>query len=591
MTDEHAGEYDLTDVPEPPPKRPVAPTEKPLPRLWKTESDDDEDAIGPRKDKPESADGEAKKSARRSSEVRRRSRTEKEKNTRKTAPATGVEKRVLIEDTPALDTYEARQRARWLVGGLVAACFLIFGYVFYQLFIYDPMRVEPTGDEPPPTVAIPPPIPKRDLDIEARSMLKRAETDAKAGRTKEAVALLENVIKSYRGTKSAAEAKEALERPKHNLPLFLDRPTVKAEQAPPPQPAPAPEPPAIVQAQPRQTKGNATLTLPDNPAELTPSRLSPLANGPAPAPGNTSPARTPIRPLPEGFTASAEAGVHSSGWPLVIIGKRDGAPMMLVPGGTFLVGNDNGPPAEGPAHQVRLSTYYIDQHEVTVRQFQLFLSETHYRGQPAHNANWTEDFRKNPSESLPMVMVNARDAQAYADWALKKLPTEAQWEAAARGGDGRLFPWGSDPKAISRPTGDWKLQPVKATPGDVSPFGVFDMGGNVLEWTRDWYDSRYYHRLPVDGADNPTGPATKPRSLEYVVKGDRKRGSAASRQGIMLEKRLTYVGFRCVLPVPDGPAFMPGPSAPGSVPPGAPPGRPPGTPPGQGNTQPPPVPF
>ena len=77
------------------------------------------------------------------------------------------------------------------------------------------------------------------------------------------------------------------------------------------------------------------------------------------------------------------SGIHESGWPLVIVGDRDGAPMVLVPGGTFSMGNNEGQPAEAPAHQVRLSTYYIDQHEVTNRQFRIFLGESHYHGQPA----------------------------------------------------------------------------------------------------------------------------------------------------------------------------------------------------------------
>ena len=305
------------------------------------------------------------------------------------------------------------------------------------------------------------------------------------------------------------------------------------------------------------------------------ARTKPLAA--APTPGNGSRVPPLIGEVPDGFTASHEAGIHSSGWPLVILSKRDGAPMVLVPAGTFLMGNDDGPPAEDPAHKVRLSTYYIDQHEVTVRQFQLFLPETHYRGHPDHVANWSEDFRKSPSDTLPMVMVNARDAQAYADWALKKLPTEAQWEMAARSTDGRLYPWGSDPKAGGRKAGDWKLQPINASAADVSPFGVHDMGGNVLEWTKDWFDSKFYRQLPLGDVDNPTGPATRPRSLELVVKGDRKSGSAASRQGMMLEKRLNYVGFRCVLPVVDQPVVTSGPVAPGSVPPAAPPGQPPGS--------------
>lgn len=598
MTDDDAGEYGLADVPEPPTKRPVPPPEKPLPRLWKTEpEDDEEDAPRSGKDKDKDkdkreTDGATKPAGR--PVARGRARADRSRERGK-ASSDGSDKRVLIEETPALDTYEGRQRVRLLVGGLAVSCVVIFGYVFYQLFIYDPMAVEATGDEPIPNVAVVA-SPNRDLEVEARTMLKRAEEDAKAGRTKEAIARLEAVAKSYKGTKTAAEAREALERPKHNLPLFLDRPAVQAEQSQPPQPVPAPAPVAIVQAQPVQTTGNATLKLPANPSELIPSQASPLAMGPVPGAAASAataggPARTPVRPLPDGFTASPEAGVHGSGWPLVIIGRRDGAPMMLVPGGTFIQGNDDGPPAGAPSHKVRLSTYYIDQHEVTVRQFKLFLSESHYRGQPAHSAGWTEDFRKNPSEALPMVMVNARDAQAYADWALKKLPTEAQWEAAARSADGRLYPWGADPKAVALAPGGWKLQPVKAVPADVSPFGVFDMGGNVLEWTKDWYDSKYYHQLRVEGAENPTGPANRPRSLELVVKGERKTGNAASRQGIMLEKRLGYVGFRCVLPVQDQPNLMPGPAAPGPIPPGAPPGQPPGSAPGQGNNQAPPVPF
>ncbi len=254
----------------------------------------------------------------------------------------------------------------------------------------------------------------------------------------------------------------------------------------------------------------------------------------------------------------------------MIVGDRDGAPMVFVPGGTFTMGNDSGQPAEGPAHKVQMSPYYIDQHEVTVRQFRLFLAETHYRGQPPHS--WSEDFRQNPSESLPMVMVNARDAQAYADWALKKLPTEAQWEMAARSTDGRLYPWGSEPSKTTRPPGASQVGPVMAVPTDVSPYGVFDMGGNALEWTKDWYDSKYYRQLPLEGVSNPAGPSAKPRSLELVVKGDRKSGSASTRQGIMLEKRLTYVSFRCVLPVAEqGGAVNAVPGAPGQAPaPGAP---------------------
>jgi formylglycine-generating enzyme required for sulfatase activity len=419
-------------------------------------------------------------------------------------------------------------------------------------------------------------------------MFDRAQENAKAGRTKEAVALLETVVKSYRGTRMADEASKALERPKQNLPLFLDRPTLKAEAAPK-LPPPEIHPTQVVTAEPKQTTGNATLIPPANPAELTPTHLSPLTM----ASTNPDAAKTPtsVRNLPNGFTAKLEAGTHNSGWPLAIVGNRDGAPMVLVPGGTFTMGNDSGLPAEAPAHNVSLSTYYIDQHEVTVRQFRLFLAEMHYRGQPPRA--WSEDFRQNSSETLPMVMVNARDAQAYSEWALKQLPTEAQWEMAARSTDRRLYPWGSEPidRAKSRAPG--QIEPVMSVPEDVSPYGARDLGGSVLEWTKDWYDSKHYRQLANSPVVNPTGPTGKPRSLELVVKGDSKSGSASVRQGIMLEKRLTYVGFRCVLTVEGkGGSVTPGSPAFGTSPATPPPGQPPANPTRPGNTsQGPDVPF
>ena len=182
------------------------------------------------------------------------------------------------------------------------------------------------------------------------------------------------------------------------------------------------------------------------------------------------------------------------------------------------MGNDGGPPRKAPAHKVRLSPYYIDQHEVTVRQFRLFLKETHYRGQPPHS--WSEDFKQDPSDSLPMVMVNARDAQAYAEWAQKQLPTEAQWEMAARCDRRPALPLGPRPdQLLPAPRDRGRLEPVKSFPEDVSPYGVYDMAGNAVEWTKDWYDSKYYRQLFSQPVDNPTGPDRQARSTQLVVKG------------------------------------------------------------------------
>ncbi len=207
--------------------------------------------------------------------------------------------------------------------------------------------------------------------------------------------MLRRVIKVYKDTPTAKASKAALDRAEQNLPLFSDRPLVVAQaEQPKPQPAPTP-PPAVVNAmpvRPEAAQGQAALVLPANPTEAVIVPPTGPATAPAqiaqqpPAAGATS---NSIRVLPPGFQASAETGIHESGWPLVIVGDRDGAPMILVPGTTFTMGNNDGQPAEMPEHRVRLSTYYIDQHEVTNRQFRLFLSEAHYHGQPA--GKWLTD--------------------------------------------------------------------------------------------------------------------------------------------------------------------------------------------------------
>ena len=414
MSDLEEGGYDLVNLPEQAehqgPKAPNKPVQ-PLPRLWKTEPDPDEEEelkeAAEAKKKQAAAEQAAQEKAQ-AAEARLRARKAKPNEPKKPPSGEGSEKKVLKEDTPALDTYQARQRGRLIIGLLIGSCVAIFGYIIYSLFIYDPNPIIVTsGDEPPAPPSVVPP-PKKDLDLEARALFGRAQEFAKAKQNDKAIQLLETVVKSYPGTRTAVEASKALERPKQHFPLFLDRPTMEAKAAPKPASPPPVQPTQVVTVQPKQTTGNATLTLPANPAELTPTHPSPLAM-------NTTTASTPrtpatVRSLPTGFTAKADAGVHSSGWPLVIVGNRDGAPMMLVPGGTFTIGNDDGSAAEGPAHKVLLATYYIDQHEVTVRQFRLFLAETHYRGQPAHTGSWSEDFRKSTSDSAPMVMVNGRDA-------------------------------------------------------------------------------------------------------------------------------------------------------------------------------------
>jgi formylglycine-generating enzyme required for sulfatase activity len=160
--------------------------------------------------------------------------------------------------------------------------------------------------------------------------------------------------------------------------------------------------------------------------------------------------------------------------------------MVLVPEGEFVMGNDNGPPDERPAHKVKLPAYYIDKYEVTNEQYKRFCDAERGGKYPvtAVDANYVTQFPK-----LPVVAVTYDDAVDFAKWAGKRLPNEAEWEKAAswdaKTGKKRLYPWGDQQNAGSANIGRMQEPLLKtggAYAGDVSPYGVFDMGGNAGEW-------------------------------------------------------------------------------------------------------------
>jgi sulfatase modifying factor 1 len=564
----------MSEIEEPDLPKPARNPVKPLPRLWKSEPDEPEDEIPGLKADGQSSKSSTKGSDGASSESAAKTGTsggKPKKKKAKESAASGAKsdtKKTLVEETPSLDTYESRRRARLLMGGLSATCVVLLLWIGYRTFLYDPSTIDIPYDDPT-TAHQGGPEPKPSKDGEARFMFNRAQDYAKNGRADQAIAMLNKVVKAYKETPAADEARAALDRSEKNLPLFATGPIVVAEPEKK-APAPGPEPPppkAVVEATPtdgQAAKGQAALVLPANAPEMV--VVPPSVRERAAPPG----AAIAARPVPAGFQANLQAGVHESGWPLVINCVRDGAAMVLVPGGTFTMGNNEGLPPERPAHEVRLSTFYIDQHEVTNHQFRIFLKEAKYHGQPAGKWLTDEKARAEP-ETLPVTHVNFHDANAYAGWAGKQLPTEAQWEMAARSIESRRFPWGNEPARWSRPRTARQIDDVMSFPEDVSAYGVFDMAGNAQEWTKDWYDSKYFQQIAKTAAENPTGPSARPRSKELpvVVKGGSKSWTLSYREGIPYDKRLAHIGFRCVLSV-EGPS--------GASPTGAPPGQPPGAP-------------
>jgi len=186
---------------------------------------------------------------------------------------------------------------------------------------------------------------------------------------------------------------------------------------------------------------------------------------------------------------------------------KDPTPMVLVPAGEFTMGTNQGADHEKPEHRVYLDAYSMDLYEVTTGQYEQFLEETSFDPPPS----WTT-MAKPGYENHPVVNVDWKDANNYCKWAGKRLPTEAEWEKAARGTDGRIYPWGNDPPNPQRANygkAKWNnheaLVPVGQLQDGKSPYGIYDLAGNVWEWVSDWYDPNYYAASP---SRNPQGPET-----------------------------------------------------------------------------------
>jgi formylglycine-generating enzyme required for sulfatase activity len=166
--------------------------------------------------------------------------------------------------------------------------------------------------------------------------------------------------------------------------------------------------------------------------------------------------------------------------------------MLSIPAGEFIMGNDSGDPDEAPAHAVSVAPFEIDKTEVTNAEFAAFVKATGYKTavEESGGGSW-RDYYVEGRDNHPVVKVSWADAEAYCTWAGKRLPAETEWEYAARGADGRIYPWGNEwnPDACNgRERGIRGTAAVGSFAAGASPFGVLDMAGNVREWTADWYD-------------------------------------------------------------------------------------------------------
>ena len=229
------------------------------------------------------------------------------------------------------------------------------------------------------------------------------------------------------------------------------------------------------------------------------------------------------------------------------IGK-DGVPLIRVSEGEFIMGSHTGQEDERPAHRVYLDAFYIDQYEVTVERYATFL----HAQKPERPFKWREA-TNGAQGRKPVIGVDWYDAKEYCEWSGRRLPSEAEWEKAARGTDQRTYPWGdAAPTRAHANAGQrtWKgydsLTAVGSHALGDSPHGVADLSGNVWEWIADRYDQHYYETSPPR---NPPGPSTGPLR---VLRGgawnnDAATIRAANRAAYAPSARRNDVGFRCAM--------------------------------------------
>ena len=221
------------------------------------------------------------------------------------------------------------------------------------------------------------------------------------------------------------------------------------------------------------------------------------------------------------------------------------AAMIVIPAGEFTMGSEKG--VERPPHTVFVDTFEMDQFEVTNQDFEKFVAQTGYvtDAEKPSETSWRAYAAGKPNH--PVVKVSWNDATAFCHWAAKRLPTEAEWEKAARGTDQRIYPWGNNwdvSKVNAKESGYRETTVVGSFPAGASPYGVLDMAGNVAEWTSDWFQ-------PYPGYPGGDNEAQYFGEKYRVIRGggwfsDQNQVRTTERSASSTTLANDDVGFRCV---------------------------------------------
>ncbi len=249
-------------------------------------------------------------------------------------------------------------------------------------------------------------------------------------------------------------------------------------------------------------------------------------------------------PIP---TAAPTLGIGSTQ-----VSPKDGMTMVYVPAGDFLMGSPDGEgdPDEHPQHTVYLNAYWIDQTEVTNAMYEKCVTAGACTA-PSDNSSFRRDsyYGNTEYDNYPVIYVSWYQANTYCQWAGRELPTEAQWEKAARGTDGRTYPWGNQAPDSTLANYNGNVEDtteVGSYPAGASPYGALDMAGNVWEWVADWYGENYYASSPTN---DPAGPASG--DYRTVREGSWNYNEAnirsADRNRLSASYSSHYNGLRCSL--------------------------------------------